>query len=669
VDLIAKRFEARYLEVEGKSREALALYGEIIAHFEHESPDEDVLPVYLKAAYLTMKEGDRDGGVTLLVRAAERFADHGLVQPVTELCQHLPRLDPSLTRLHLLFAHRMLERNHVRAACDLLKDLADRRGKPTLRQTLNRMASWPEPIVRGQLLEFLARAEARRRSVETEAVTSVPPAAASPAETPASPAVTPREVPAATVEIPAPPLPPRPKTVSRPAARVTLAGSEDAVPDQAAGLSPQAERPAVSELPPAAAPPEPSAPDVDVPSPAPARLTGPRRLTRPMPAEEAEPEPMVATASRPSEPAPVAEPVRPTATGPEPADVAPLPPREVEFISPEVTAPRPAARDTAGTRERTSHVAARPPGPPRVRRPSGPRPTPPVRRRKRRSAWGVILGVAAVAIIGVPAGLFLPRVVRVQGEARPPVIEDALAHTTPPAALAPPVDSSELAGSAAVDPPPLEAVSPGEEAPDDVRTSSAAAALPVSTNADRTPGREPVAERPASRSPEPPVTAPAVVVVPPVSRQPPAATPVPAPDRTRDTAAAPRTETPATSGPEPQVSADPRPLPAALQVDYEIVMVEGLDVLEIGVEGDGAGRRVVVLQQLSPADTLELRAADLGEAAIGVGGGRVLVTRHPSGGALGTARLGRFLVTARAPTVTPAELEPVLQRLVTLPPQ
>jgi hypothetical protein len=97
-------------------------------------------------------------------------------------------------------------------------------------------------------------------------------------------------------------------------------------------------------------------------------------------------------------------------------------------------------------------------------------------------------------------------------------------------------------------------------------------------------------------------------------------------------------------------------------VDYAVVIVEGLEVVGITREGEGSGR-ILVRQLLPSGDTLELRESDLGEASVGVGVGRVLVGRHPSGGSMGTVRVGRYLVSARAP-VAPEELEPWLQRLV-----
>jgi len=156
------------------------------------------------------------------------------------------------------------------------------------------------------------------------------------------------------------------------------------------------------------------------------------------------------------------------------------------------------------------------------------------------------------------------------------------------------------------------------------------------------------------------------VVAPPVIRPPPQAQPTPIPV---DTVRPARSDTARPMVREPDAAPAAPARPAVLQVDYALVMVDGLEVLRVGVEGEGAARRVVVLQRISPVDTLELREADLGAAAIGLGGGRILVSQHPSGGAMGTARVGRFLVTARAATASTDVLEPLLQRLIELPAQ
>jgi hypothetical protein len=144
--------------------------------------------------------------------------------------------------------------------------------------------------------------------------------------------------------------------------------------------------------------------------------------------------------------------------------------------------------------------------------------------------------------------------------------------------------------------------------------------------------------------------------VPPAGRdQPPVSRPR-APDTTAVVTAA---RPPAPPTPEPAAAP---PAPAAA-VDYPIVMVEGLEIVSVTREGEEGSPRIVVRQLLPSGDTLDLRGSDLGEGNVGVGAGRVLVRAHPSGGAMGTVRVGRFLVNARAP-VAPEVLEGMLARLV-----
>jgi hypothetical protein len=167
-------------------------------------------------------------------------------------------------------------------------------------------------------------------------------------------------------------------------------------------------------------------------------------------------------------------------------------------------------------------------------------------------------------------------------------------------------------------------------------------------------------ETPPALAPAPAVTAAPAAAVPAQARRPtePAAPPV-------DTVRPARADTARPVVPEPPAPGDTRP--AVLRVDYPLVMVEGLEPVRVGIEGEGSARRLVVLQLLPGGDTLELRAADLGAESVGMGGGRILVSPHPSGGTMGTARVGQFLVTARA-SIAPDVLEPLLRRLVEVKP-
>jgi hypothetical protein len=70
MDLIAMRFEARHLEVEGKLHEALDICRDILRHYSHESPNEQILPVFVQASEISIKLGDREEAHILAGRRA-----------------------------------------------------------------------------------------------------------------------------------------------------------------------------------------------------------------------------------------------------------------------------------------------------------------------------------------------------------------------------------------------------------------------------------------------------------------------------------------------------------------------------------------------------------------------------------------------------------------------
>lgn len=520
MDLIAMRFEARHLEVEGKLQEALDICRDILHHFAHEPPNEQLLPVFVQASELSIKLGDREGGATLLLVAAERYADAGLARAVIDLYQRLRRLGPARKGLDLQFARRMLAHRHAGAAREFLAELARRQKKERLSATLERMAAWSDDKVQHQLLEFLDRAEGIRGS-----------------------AATPR--PSAPAPPPAPPPPPVPSA------------------------PPVSEE--VTQVPPPAPAPEPPAPEP------PAR-------------EPPAPEP-------PAPPPPVD--ARPPV---KPADA-------VVFVTP--------------ARPRQDHGATRPAL------------VPPRRRRGRsRIKLAVTVGVTvvvlaagavslvpqvrrAVTTLGIP-GLSSPTEAAVTVPVRPIPAEPALG----------PGDSAELAAGA----------------PDSGRPAVDDTAVVIA------PLQSDVAAAPPDTAPSPALT-PRVA---PAPRDQPVRVDPPPADTARPPVAAPP--------PVPEPAAARSLSRSLFGVDYAVVIVEGLEVVGITREGEGSGR-ILVRQLLPSGDTLELRESDLGEASVGVGVGRVLVGRHPAGGSMGTVRVGRYLVSARAP-VAPEELEPWLQRLV-----
>jgi ribosome-binding protein 1/Meckel syndrome type 1 protein len=539
MDLIALRFEARHLEVEGKLEEALDICRDILRHHAHETPSEQIFPVFIQASEISVKLGDREGAASLLLGAAERYADAGRARAVIDLYQRLRRLGPGRKGLDLEFARRMLEQRHPTAAREFLTDLARRQKKEKLLATLERMAGWPDAKVQVTLLDFLDKAQGLRVSAA-----GAQPAAAAPA--PSAPSV---------------------------------AGG----PSSSDG---------VTEVRPAVRAPE---------APGTARTA-----TRSDEITEARPAARVA-APRSSAPAAARDEHSPPAAAASAAEV--MDADAVVFVTPERMEPEPHAGPRGPSGPTRSAIRARP------------------RRRSRsRAGWGV-MAVAGVVVLAVGAVFLAPRLRR----AEPGPIVRA---------------GPDLA-------PASRATSPASDLP---ATAAQAESLAVGAPADEDsvpPMPVPVDVAPATpiRREQPPTVRPSLPA--------PITTPAPrprgeAPDTARQQAAPPAV-------PEQPVVTPPAPAPSA--VDYVVVVVEGLQILDITREGEGAVQRIVVRQLLESGDTLDLRESDLGQASASVGAGRLLVRPHPSGGAIGTARVGRFLVNARAP-VAPEILEPLLMRLV-----
>lgn len=589
MDLIAMRFEARHLEVEGKLHEALDICRDILRHYSHEPPNEQILPVFVQASEISIKLGDREGGATLLLLAAERYADAGLARPVIDLYQRLRRLGPARKGLDLQFARRMLEHRHPGAAREFLEDLARRQKKEKLQATLERMAAWSDDKVQQQLQDFLDRAEGIRVST-TQPVTAA-------AKTPPTPGLT------------APPGP-----VPGVSAEVTAVRSPVRVPDHV----PPAPAAEATEVRPAARVPErPAPPKAQTPTretaPQPDRVTGPRRgITAPP------------GSVPPAPPAPVpATPPKPRVSG----SGAIMPAEAVVFVTPPAPAPD----------RQASHPTTRPPLVP-----------PPPKRRKRSRARSVALIAGAFVVVAAGAVILvlrIPRDLATSAESVPlPATEIAAA---PAAATLPPGDS-------ALGLPSDDSLAPA--AGDSGGRVTADSAVPAPTRVSATAAAR------APAPPAPPATAPRdtrSTVRPP----PPAVVAVPATQAATQPRLSADTARPLAAAPPPVTQPAAAPPPTPMGVDYPVVIVEGLEVVSIRREGEGTSLRVIVRQLLPSGDTLDLRESDLGEASVGVGVGRVLVTRHPSGGAMGTVRVGRYLVNARAP-VAPEVLEPVLRRLV-----
>lgn len=548
MDLIAMRFEARHLELEGKLEEALGICRDILRHCAHEPPSEPMLQVYIQASEISVQLGDREAGSALLFEAAERHADAGLARPVIDLYRRLRRLGPGRRGLDLQFARRMLERRHPMAAREFLADLARRQKKEKLLATLDRMADWPADKVHQTLLEFLDKARNIRVSGGA----------------------------------PSPPVPPPPlvEQAPRPSNEVTEA------------------RPAAREPEPPTAPPTPLQAPAD-PSPPPEaavleEVTGERQGLR---ADAAPPR-------RPDSPDRAEPRDGPEQGAEEPAGEV-MDADSVVFVKPETPA----------------RAAA--PAPRMASRPVRPAIARPRARRSGAGRW--VMTTVAFLMLAAAAAFVIPRL---RSDAAAPV-----PAASPGAAMVEALPDSTAAAVEAEAP-----TEPGQSMP-------AAVVTPARDDTARvTPTSAPPRQTPPVPRPEPPAV--------PVSAAVPPPTPVQAPDT-------------ASAADAPGVSDPPAAAPNASPtgVDFPVVLVEGLEIVAITRQGEGRTQRIVVRQLLPSGDTLDLQESDLGEANVSVGVGRVLVRQHPAGGSMGSVRVGRYLVNARA-SVAPEALEPVLRRLV-----
>jgi hypothetical protein len=338
----------------------------------------------------------------------------------------------------------------------------------------------------------------------------------------------------------------------------------------------------------------------------------------------------------PPAPTPVAAPApEPTPAAPSLAIPTPEPAPAAEVAReapPSRPLPRPSAPPPAPVTRPTPATA-----PPK--RPSAPPAGRPVARAARRSApyLGWLIGAGMVGFAGAAVVLVfvLPgsreHAPGIEPAAPPGVVATPAPDTT---VVTPGADSSS--GTA----------EPGEPTPAPAARDTATvqpAPTPQPTTFPRVPAAAPRTATPEATARPPTTTRP------PATRAPAEPSPPPAVSAAAPAAAPPTATAPA--------------LPPSLRVDRTVVIVEGLRVVAV----DAGGRDVRISQLLDSGDTLQLRVSDLGPSSLGVGTGRILVSARPDGGSQGTARIGQYLVTARAALATDA-LEQLLQRLVEIRP-
>ena len=219
MDIATLKQQARSLEQQGDSAQALAIYRKILAHVEGTPAIKQELPLYVKAGDLSLKLGDTKSAVAMYGRVARRYAEYGSAQSVNALCAKILRIAPRETHLYPRLAGLMVKKGFVGAAREVLVRYAKRTNQPKGLQLLERLAGRGDDELRPILEKMLAAAERREKTLAQRAAQSATPTTAKP------PQPTPEPVRHAPAPTPAPPVaaqpapPEPPQKVAEPPAR------------------------------------------------------------------------------------------------------------------------------------------------------------------------------------------------------------------------------------------------------------------------------------------------------------------------------------------------------------------------------------------------------------------------------------------------------------------
>jgi hypothetical protein len=244
VDIPALKQQARALEQQGSVDDALEVYRQVLADLEAIGGVRQELPLLIKIGDLLAKSDDLDGAVQMYERAAGEYALQGSAQAVVSLCAKILRADPQETGAYLRLARRMLDAGHIEGTRQVLIDYAQRGQLDRTREGLEALAGRPDDEVRRRLDKAIFTAERRLAKRAPPAPRAAPP--------------------------PARPRPRRPPRAAAPAAPPLP------VPEEEPPAPPEVVEPEPEEE-----------PETEPESPGPPK----RRLTVPLGALDAEPEP------------------------------------------------------------------------------------------------------------------------------------------------------------------------------------------------------------------------------------------------------------------------------------------------------------------------------------------------------------------------------------------
>jgi len=161
VEIADLKQQARALEQQGNTGEALAMYRLILAELDAIGGIRQELPLLIKIGDLQLKAGDVDGAVEMYERAAGEYATQGAAQPVMSLCLKIVRADSQAVGAYLRLARKLLEAGQTDGARRVLMDYAKRAKLDKTREGLERLGGHSEDNVKIVLAKAIDAAEER----------------------------------------------------------------------------------------------------------------------------------------------------------------------------------------------------------------------------------------------------------------------------------------------------------------------------------------------------------------------------------------------------------------------------------------------------------------------------------------------------------------------------
>ena len=162
--------QARKYEQDGHVRKALAIYQHILRHLEGKPALVKVLPLYVKAGDLLLKQNQRVAAVESYERAAEQYAALGSAPRVSTLCAKIMRADSQRTDVYVHFTRRLMESEHVGSARDVLAGYAELVGLDKALDALDDLAGRSSEEIKPMLERLLVSVgEGERTSAERTA--------------------------------------------------------------------------------------------------------------------------------------------------------------------------------------------------------------------------------------------------------------------------------------------------------------------------------------------------------------------------------------------------------------------------------------------------------------------------------------------------------------------